>query len=175
MNAVDLDFPGRCADLIWNVGHGNADLPPRRPARSALDTALAAPAVDLPTEPAGATKRVLLVHGHEGAAYALAARLRQAQPGLITMCAHTAHAALIFVSETRPDAIVIDFGSQATSGEVIAGAIFVACPAAKPLMVALSGAESRKRNIESTQLFDHIVRKPFKAATLADLIANKAA
>lgn len=118
-------------------------------------------------------RSVLIVDSDARAAYSLATRLRLERPALVTLCAHTAHAALVSSTDLKPDVIIIDFGSGSMSGELVAGAIFVACPAAKPLMIALSGPESRKRRIQSTRFFDHIVKKPFKVSSLATLIAKE--
>jgi hypothetical protein len=119
------------------------------------------------------TASVLIVNSDVGAAYTLAAKMRLAQPAITTMCVHTAQSAVVCVSDLNLDAVIVEFGNEVMRGEAVAGAIFVRCPAAKPLMIALSGKDSRKRMIESMKLFDHVFKKPLKAASLAGLVVRK--
>lgn len=113
---------------------------------------------------------VLIVSGDIGAAHTLACKLRQQQPSLVIVCAHTAHSALVFVADIRPDMIIVELGHPSMDGKVIAGAIFVACPAAKPLMIAISGKESKEEKARLSKVFDHILRKPLGISMLTQLL-----
>jgi CheY-like chemotaxis protein len=119
-----------------------------------------------------AANRVLIVDGDADAADLLATLMRLSDPTITTMCAHTAHAALMFASEYKPDVAVFELGTQAMSGEAIAGGVLATCREARPLMIAMSGG-GFEGEIRLKQIFDHVLTKPLEAANLVSLITQR--
>jgi CheY-like chemotaxis protein len=126
----------------------------------------------LPEKRFSAANRVLIVDGDADAADLLATLLRLSDPTIKTMCAHTAHAALMFASEYKPDVAVFELGTQAMSGEAIASGVLATCRETRPLMIAMSeggfGGE-----ITLKRVFDHVFTKPFQTANLVSLVTQR--
>jgi DNA-binding response OmpR family regulator len=117
--------------------------------------------------------RVLIVDGDAEATELLATLLRLSNPSITTMAAHTAHAAVVLASEYRPDVAIVDLGTQAMSGEVIAGGVLSACANARPLMIALSGGGFGRSEARLRRVFDHVLTKPVELANLVSLVTRR--
>jgi CheY-like chemotaxis protein len=122
-----------------------------------------------------AASRVMIVDGDEEAVELLSTLLRLSDPAIATMAAHTAHAALLLASRYHPDVAIIDLGTQAMSGEAIAGGVLAVCAEARPLMIALSGGGFGKREARLRKVFDHVLTKPVELANLVSLVTRRPA